>query len=631
MSKNNKNIQTLLFSATGIVVMAVLMVAINVITNHLHLRKDLTEDKLYTLSDGSKQIIKKLKSPVTLRFYCTRSQTEMPIYLKSYAKRIEDLLKEYQIAGGGKLKIEKYDPSPDSDAEDAASLDGIDGQTLQTGEKIYLGLAVNSIDETLSIPFLSPNNESTLEYDITRLILRVANPSQIVVGIMSTLPVMGDAPPPNVGYPQRQAPTPWVFVSELKKDFDVREIEIDAANIPEDISVLVVVHPKEVSDQTQFAIDQYVLGGGKLIAFVDPMSAIESQFAKSDSGRPSPPGSSTLKFLFDAWGVEFDTQKIIIDMKNATEVGGQGGQRQTSPSVLSLDSRSLNVGDIIASSLDKVIFAYSGAFTGEVEDGLTKTVLVHTSKQSQLVESYKAQLPEKAIAKDFRPDDKEYALAIRLVGNFKTAFENGAPAGEGDDSASQESEYLKESAESGAVILVADADMIYDDFWVRKTSFFGQTIHQVFSDNNNLLQNSAEQLSGDSSLISIRSRGVTNRPFLIVKGMQLEAEKKYKKEISDLEEELSEAQQKIGELNRTKKDQSQRFIMSKEQARELEKFQEKKVEVNQRLKELRKQLRKDVDSLEIQLKLINIASVPAGVCVFGLMFAFIRKRRMAGK
>ncbi len=631
MSKNSKNIQTLLFSATGIVVMAVLMIAINVITSHLHLRKDLTEDKLYTLSDGSKQIIGKLKSPVTLRFYCTRSQTEMPIYLKSYAKRIEDLLKEYEIAGGSKLKIEKYDPSPDSDAEDAAALDGIDGQTLQTGEKIYLGLAVNCIDETLSIPFLSPNTESTLEYDITRLILRVANPSQIVIGVMSTLPVMGDKLPPNVGYPQRQVPAPWVFVSELKKDFNVREIQIDADKIPEDISVLVVVHPKGVSDKTQFAIDQYILKGGKMVAFVDPMSAIESQFSKSDSGRPTPPGSSTLKFLFDAWGVEFDTQKIIIDMKNSTEVGAQGGrQRQTSPSVLSLDSRSLNVGDIIASSLDKVIFAYSGAFTGEVEDGLTKTVLVHTSKQSQLVESYKAQLPEKAIAKDFKPEDKEYALAIRLVGNFKTAFENGPPAGD-DESKLDDSEYLKESTDSGAVILVADADMIYDDFWVRKTSFFGQTIHQVFSDNNNLLQNSAEQLSGDSSLISIRSRGVTNRPFLVVKDMQLEAEKKYKKEISDLEEELSEAQQKIGELNRTKKDQSQRFIMSKEQARELEKFQEKKVEVNKRLKELRKQLRKDVDSLEIRLKLINIASVPAGVCVFGLMFAFIRKKRMTGK
>jgi len=274
-------------------------------------------------------------------------------------------------------------------------------------------------------------------------------------------------------------------------------------------------------------------------------------------------------------------------------------------------------------------------FTGEPAEGLKKTVLVKTSKQSQLVDSFKAQLPEKSLTKDFKPSDTEYALAIRLVGTFKTAFESGRPdKGSDDDSDSDDAEdieHMQESVTTGAVILIADADMIYDDFWVRKTEFFGQKLHQVFSDNNNLVQNCAEQLSGDSSLISIRSRGVTNRPFLIVKDMQLEAQKKYKQEISLLEEELSEAQRKISELNRTKKDQSQRFILSSEQSKELEKFREKQVEVRIKLKELRKQLRKDVDSLETKLKVANIGLIPFIICVFGVVFAFVRKKKMAAR
>ncbi len=634
--KNAKKIQTFLYSTAGLVAMAVSLIAINVIVRQFLVRVDLTEDRLYTISDGSKKIISELKSPVTLRYYCTRGQNEMPIYLKAHATRIEDLLKEYKLASNGKIKLEKYDPQPDSDAEDAAALDGIDGQRLQSGEKVYLGLAVTSVDQTMSIPFLSPNNERTLEYDITRMIYRVANPAELTIGVMSALPVAGAPAPSRMA--RQPGQNAWVFVSELRKDHKVREINMDETAIPEDVAILVVVHPKDITDKTLYAIDQFILRGGKLIAFVDPACVVEAQFIQPNMSRPSTP-SSTLGKLFDAWGVEFDTTKVLIDMNYPTRIGGQGSTGQLSYAVLTLDNRAMNTDDIISSSLDNIIMAYPGVFSGDAADGLTKTVLIKSSADSQLVDSMKAQLPADKLTREFESDDEEQALAIRLVGKFKTAFPDGAPgdADDTDSSGDQSStdnaklNHLTASTNESAVVLIADADLIFDQFWVQKGNFFGQTFLQVFSDNNNFFQNAVEQVSGDSSLISIRSRGVTNRPFLVVKEMQLEAEKKYKQEIGRLEDELSEAQRKVNELQRTKKDQDQQFILSSAQAKELAKFREKQVEVRKKLKELRKQLRRDIDKLENNLKWYNIALMPLVVSIFGIVFAAARKRRMESK
>ena len=643
MASSKGKLQSYLYSSIGIVFMAALMIAINIIARELHFRTDLTEDQLYTLSDGTKKILSAIKSPVALRFYCTRSQNEMPVYLKGFAKRVEDLLEEYRIFGNGKIRIEKYDPLPDSDAEDAASLDGIDGQLLASGEKIFLGLAVNCIDTTLSIPFLSPNNENTLEYDISRLIYRVANPDPLTIGIMSALPVMGSAAGGGGMPPQMQAQEPpWVFVSELKKDYEVRELEMTVDSIPEDISILIAHHPKDLSETTQFAIDQFVLRGGKLIAFVDPVSVIESQQSPQDMMRFRQSNSSTLDKLFSAWGIGFDTNKVVADMTYPTRTGGRSGQAQSSPTVLSLDSRAVNDKDIVSSSLENIILAHCGAFTGEPVEGLTKTVLLKSSLQSQLVDSFKANLPAESIVKDFQAEGKEFEIAIRLVGKFKTAFPDGAPPKVEDSSSDTNgdelnsdketaTDFLTESSDASAVILIGDVDLLYDDLWVQKTSFFGQTIHQVFSENNSLLQNAIEQLSGDNSLISIRSRGITNRPFLVVKEKQLEAEEKYKEEIRRLEEELAEAQKKINDLQRTKKDQSQRFILSPEQTKELEKFREKRVEVNKKLKDLRKQLRRDIDRLETKLKLYNIGLMPVLVSISGITFGLIRRKKMVSK
>ncbi len=633
MSTTTKRNQTFFYSTAGLCVSVLILILVNYLAAHSFVRADFTDDKLHTLSPGTKEVLSRLKSPVTIRFYCTQEADAMPNNLKSYGARIEDLLKEFELVGDGKIRIEIHDPEPDSDAEDAAALDGIEGQQIAPGERIYFGLAVSCVDQSLSVPFVSPAAENRLEYNITRMIYRVSDPQELKIGIMSSFPVMGGA---NAGMPPmpRQPREPaWVFVDELKKDFDVAEIESTTDAIDDDVAILIVIHPKDVSETTLFAIDQFVLRGGKLVAFVDSASVMQSQF-QSAPPMGGQDASSSLGKLFDAWGVEFEADKVVVDMTYSTEVGGQGGQRQVSPAVLTLDSRAMNAEDIITGPLENVIMLYAGAFTGEPAEGLKKTVLMRTSTQSQLIDSFRAQLPASTIQKDFESDDKEYALAIRLLGRFKSAFPDGkpeAPDDESDDSANSEAadnaSYLAEAENDNAVILIGDADMIYDDFWVRKSNFFGQTLQQVISENNVLLQNSVEQLSGDQSLISIRSRGVTKRPFTVIRDMQMEAEKKYKQEMANLEEELSEAQQKINELQSTKKDQKQKYIMSPEQTRELEKFQEKQVEVRRRLKELRKQLRKDIDRLETRLKLVNILMMPFVVVVCGIGFYFVRRNR----
>jgi len=623
------------FSSTaGIIAMAVILIVINFLVGQSHIRVDLTEDKLYTLSEGSRQIVSRLNTPVTIRFYSTRQSNEMPIMLKSYAKRVEDLLMEYKLVSNGKIHIQKFDPEPDSDAEDAASLDGIEGQLFPSGDKIYLGIAVNCLDKTESLPFLSPDTESTLEYDVTQLIYRVSNAKDDVIGIMSTLSVMGITPPPPLRPgipPQVQAKPAWTFVSELKKDYDVRQVAMTVETIPEDISTLIVVHPKDISDKAQYAIDQFVVGGGHLIAFVDPLSAIDQQ-KTPENPLSLDVSASSLDKLFNAWGIEFDKSKVVMDMRYATELGRGQSDRQRNPVVLTLDNNTMNSKEIVTNALDRIIFAYSGVFKGEPVEGLSATTLITTSKQSQLVASFRTSLSPDSLAKDFVADDIEYALAIRLTGTFKTAFPDGPPGGstaaESADDGNETQDEESTSSPEGAVIIISDSDMLYDDFWVQKVNFFGRTMLQVFGDNNNFLQNCVEQLSGDNSLISIRSRGVTNRPFLVVRDLQLEAEKRYKSAISSLEEKLQEAQRKVSELARTKKDQKQRYVLSAEQKRELEKFRQTQVEVRKELKETRKDLRRDIDQLETQLKWINIALMPFLVSCSGLTLAMIRRRKM---
>ena len=628
-----KGLETYLYSTLGIIAMLGILIAVNLIAARGKQRIDLTTEHAYTLSPGTRAILAKLDTPVQVRFYCTRGENEMPVQLKTYAQRVEDLLAELRQASKGQIEIQKLDPQPDSDAEDSAKLDGIEGQMLPQGTNIYLGLSFSMLEQKEVISFLAPNRERLLEYDLTRAISRVMTPSKPIVGIMSPLPVSGTPMNPMMMRMGQRGEQPWAFLAELKQDFTVKTVEMTADKIPDDIKVLVVIHPKGITDAAQFALDQFVLRGGKLIAFLDPLSVLDRQQPGMMGG---PSSSSSLDKLLKAWGVSFDATKVVAD----TDYVGRTRQGRA-PSVLMLTEKAMNKDDVLTSDIDNLVFVFAGAFSGSAAEGLKQTVLVQASKNSQLVEPMLAQMGGEEILKSFNPSGTEYPLAIRLTGKFKTAFPDGtptAPEAKPDEKKPEEKKdqpaegSLKESSQEGAVILVGDSDFVQDQVAVTEmmNPFGGQRMISPQNGNLSLAQSAVEQLTGDSNLISVRSRASRERPFTVVKKMQADAEANYRTKIKDMEASLADAQNKLNELQRSKTpDAGQRFILSPEQQQEIAKFRKKEAEVKLQLKAERKKLRADIDSLENRIKWINIAGMPLVVSLGGLMLAVARRKRQA--
>jgi ABC-type uncharacterized transport system involved in gliding motility auxiliary subunit len=637
----SKRSETLLYSAVGVLAVFIGLIALNFVLSFVKVRLDLTEEKAYTLSEGTRQILARLDTPVTIRFYYSASDPMMPVPLKTYAQRVEDLLREYRQISGGKLRLEKYDPQPDSDAEDSAKLDGIEGQMIQTGDEVYLGVSVSCLDQKVAIPFLSPERERLLEYDLTRAISGVTKTTKPVLGLMAGLPMTGSPMTFMMMQQGRQGSPPWFIVSELKRDFTVREVPLTAEKIDDDIELLLVVHPKNLSERTQFALDQFVLRGGKLVAFLDPRSTVDSRNMGGPMGGFGQASSSTLGKLLDTWGVQFDTSKCVADLEYTTLLRGPQGRPQPSPVVLSLTANAVDRDDVVTAQVDSLLLWCAGAFTGTPAEGLKQTVLLKSSPNSQLVDSFTAEMSGEQIQREFKPSGREYPLAVRLTGKFKTAFPDGQPkaapdaAADAADAAEKKpeeapAEALKESKTDGAVILVGDADLLYDQFAVQIQEFFGQQIVIPRNANLTLAQSMVEQLAGDSALIAVRSRASLTRPFTLVKKIQAQAEENYRAKIKSLEESLQETQRRLSELQHNK-EKGQRFILSPEQQAELENFRKKEAEVKRELKELRKNLRRDIDALENRLKWVNIAGMPILVTLSGIGLAMIKRKRTAAQ
>lgn len=636
----NKKFETMMFSVVGVIAMFLLLVAVNYLASLAKQRVDLTAEKLYTLSDGSKEILHKIDGQVEIRFYCTRGEKEMPITLKTYAQRVDDLLSEYQQYSNKKLVVKHLDPKPDSDAEDSANLDGVEGQMLQSGDRIYLGLAVEFVGKKVALPFLSPDRERLLEYDISRAIASVLTDEKPTIGVMSSLPIFGTKFNPMMAQMGQQQQPAWAFIDELKQDYNVEQVEPSADKIDDKYKVLLVVHPKNLSDQTQYALDQFVLRGGKLIALVDPSAIMDSQGGNPMMG--SMPGASSLDKLFKAWGISMEAGKVVADMNYSTKLRGRNGQPQDNPAFLSLTSEALNKDDVVTSTLDNLLLPFAGSFTGTPTAGLTETVLIKSSPKSEMVEGFMAQLSGGNIIKDFKASDKEMPIAIRLTGKFKTAFPDGKPKdtkaddktdGDKKDEKKEDAKVedsLKESKSDNAVILFADVDWIYDQFCVQIQNFFGQRIMMPVSGNLNLLQNVVDQFAGDSSLIKVRSRASLNRPFTVVNKMEAVARDRYQSKIKELEGNLAETQKRLNELQQNK-EKGQRFILSPEQQKEIEKFRKQEADTNKQLKEERKKLHREIDSLQNRLKLANIAAMPLLVTLFGLGLYFVKRKRTAAR
>lgn len=634
--KNQKQLETFLYSTAGVAVLLFIAIAVNLIFGRMATRVDLTADKLYTLSDGTKSILGKLDTPVQIRYYFSKSLPELDQGLRTYAQRVEDLLAEYRLHAKGRIEIKKLDPKPDSDAEDSANLDGVEGQMTQMGgDKIYFGLSISCLDAKVAIPFISPQRERLLEYDLTRAISQVIKPTKANLGMMSGLPIFGAMDPMAMMRGGGGRQEPWVFVNELKADFNVKEIPITADKIDDDVNVLVVVYPKGISEAAQYAIDQFVMRGGKLVAFLDPLSVLDSQSNPQNPLQAAAGSGASLDKLLKAWGLEFDLQKVVSDKQYLTELRDpRTGRPQPNPSFLSLTGSAMDTNDVATTQLGRLIFPFAGHFTGTPVDGLKQSVLFRSSTNSQLTDKMMAQF---GATDEFKPSGTDYKLGVRLTGKFKSAFPDGKPGAEpkSDDkkegeSASTNASHLKESKDEGVVVLLGDSDMLYDRFFAEVREIFGNRIMMPFAANLTFLQNLLEQMGGDKDLIGIRSRATLNRPFTRVRELQAKAELAYESKIKQLEKDLSDAQQKINELQRAKGD-GQQAILSEEQKKEILQFQRRRAEVNRELKELRKNLRRDVDSLETTTKWANILVMPFAVSLTGVVIAIFKRKRTAAK
>ena len=602
-------------SAWGILVLLLLVFSVNFIASFLGMRFDLTENRIYTLSKGSVDVIKAMpKGRMVIRFYCSRKSVAMPVALKSYSSSVENLLREYVKASGGKLKLEKYDPAPDSDAEEAASIDGVSGQVLNTGERIYFGISISFVDKVLAIPFLNPQEESSLEYDITRLISRISMPAKPVIGVMSPLSVLGNIEELRRNpYTQNPVPElPWASIAELQKDFELKKISMESVSIPDGIDALLIIHPVGITEQTQYAIDQFLLKGGNLGIFVDPCSFYSLIRAQKDQAWLDK-RSSDLPVLFKSWGIAYTPNLMLSDMTYALRKTLQD-RMITNPLIPTFTKEAFDRNDIVSSKLENVTSFFIGTFNYAGKN--TSRILIASSTDSQAVSSFVAERPELAVA-NFKSAGKSLPVALRIDGKFDTAFPDGSPLDKASG-AKNKAVSLKTSAKSSTVLVFGDADMLVNDACVRPVDGGnGQKVFVRQNDNISLLQNVAELIAGGTNLTSLRCRESSARPFLVVNALRSKAEQRYKNKVMELEKELRETEMKLNKLQRSKTSKDEMMIMSPEQQKELKEFEAKSANARKEIKKFRKELRADIDSLENYVKFINIFLIPLLIAIAG--------------
>jgi len=620
-----KKYEPLIYSAIGLLALLLILVAVNFLVSRVPARVDLTDGDLYTLSPGTKKILRGLQSPVKIKLYVSQGEG-VPVPLRGFAQRVEDTLREFKQAAGSNLIVERYNPKPDSEEEDAAQLDGIEPQQLFTGEQFYLGVAVSQLDRKQAIPAVSPQRERLLEYDLIRAIARVGNPERPKIGLMAGLPVLGEKFNPFT----RQSSEPWVLATELKREFDVKEVPIGAKEIDKDINVLLLIHPRDAQPQTEYALDQFVLRGGKLIAFVDPYAYFDQN--PTMPGVPPEPSSSTLLTLFKAWGLTMDPGKVVSDV-----VFGSGGGQRYTPTVLSLNRTAFSRDDIVTGQIETLLYAFGGAFEVKPQEGIKVTELVRSSPNSMLVDNMDATKSGDDATKAFKPSGKAMPLAVRLTGKFKTAFPDGLKDAEKPQGEKQEASKpvpntpaLRESANENSLILVADVDLLADGAAVDVQDVFGRKV--VVPSNGNLAfaMGMVEQFAAGDEFISLRSRAGAFRPLTVVRELEAEAQKQYFGKIQALEDEVQKTTAKLQELQKAQGPAGKSGqILSAEQQAELERFRKTVAEARLQLKEVRKNLRQDAESLVFWTKVANIALMPLLVALIGLLVALLRRTRAA--
>jgi len=611
-----------LLSGTALVVIAVLFVAVMLLVNVLFrgARLDLTESRLYTLSDGTRNILKSLDEPIDLTLFFSDKGSENLPQLRSYYTTVREMLQEMASRSNGKLRLSVVDPLPFSEDEDRAASLGLQAVPVSAaGDKVFLGLAgTNSTNGRAAIPFLQPDKEAFLEYDVAKLIHELQTPKKPVVGLLSGLPISAGFDPET-----RQMRQPWAIYQQWAQLFDVRTVEAATLKaVDADMDVLIVVQPKNLGDDALYAIDQFVLRGGHLLVFVDPSAELDTSGADPSNPMAAMMAdrSSDLPKLFKAWGVEYDPRKVVIDRARGVPISlGEGSAPVRHPGILGLTQGDLNHDDVLTANLDTINVSTAGYFDLAKDAKDEKLVpLLQTTSDAMSVASDRLRMlgDPSTLLQGYQPAGSPFVIAARLTGKFRSAF----PEREGPDA-------LKESKDDkGQIVLVADTDLLSDRLWVQVRSFLGQAILNPFANNGDFAVNALDNMAGSSDLISIRGRATSQRPFTTVEAIKRSADERFRAKEQDLQRELSETERKLTELQ-SAKSQDEAMILSPEQKAELEKFLARKLEIRKELRQVRRQLDAEIESLGTRLKIVNIVLVPLLLTLGALAFAGWRLQR----
>ena len=607
-----------MYSGAGLLLIALAFLLFNAFSGLVftHARLDLTEQKLYTISEGTKTILEGLDKPIELDFFYSDEATKGLVALRNYARRVEELLRAYERESGGKLKLHVVDPEPFSEEEDRAAELGLQAVPLnQGGDKVYFGLAAtNAEGRTQSIPFFALDQEEFLEYELSRLVQSLASPQMPVVGVLSDLPITG-------GFDMRtqQATPPWTVLEQIRQLFHIESLERNVDMIPANVSVLMLVHPKALPEPTLYAIDQFVMRGGKLLVFLDPYSEADPGMGFMP-GEPGDGKGSNLTPLLKAWGVHMAPDRVVLDAANAMSVGvGEERRPVRHPGWLSLPQQTMDTDDVTTASLESLTMATAG-FLEPLENATTRfTPLIQSSTYAMPIEAQRFATLEnpEVLLRDLEPTGERYTLVARIQGPARSAYPDGIEG---------RKDGLKDSA-SINVIAVADTDLLADRMWVQVQDFFGQRMPQPWADNGTFVVNALDNLSGTDALISVRSRGRFARPFVVVEELQRQAENRFREKEEALQQRLAATEAQLAELQGPNADGA--IELTAEQQAALQRYMQEKLRIRKELREVRYQLNADIDALGRLLKFFNIALVPLVLTLVVLLTCLWRRRRTA--
>jgi ABC-type uncharacterized transport system involved in gliding motility auxiliary subunit len=591
-------------------------------------RLDLTRNHLYTTAPGTGRILAGIREPINLYFFFSAKSAQQLPQLQTYGVRVREFLEELAARSNGKLHLHVIDPQPFSEDEDRASELGVRGAPLGASSgQFYFGLAAtNSTDGRAAIEFFDPNKEQFLEYDVVKLVYELANPKKPVVAWLSSLP-MGPGFDPQSG----QMREPWAVYSEAQQLFDLRPLDAAATKIADDVSVLVLVHPKSLSAATQFAIDQYALRGGHILAFVDPLAEADSSGAdpQNPMARMTADKASHLEPLLHAWGVEFNPAEVVADRGHALSVTlRQGAEPVEHLGVLGLDKSSFAADDVVTAGLSNVNLAMAGYLEPVKGSKVRFEPLLQSSSDAALlpVERFRMLMDPGTLRDGFKPTGKRYTLAARISGDVSSAFPAGPPAGVTLPAGVAA---LKSSVKPLNLIVFADTDMLSDNLWVHAQNFFGQTMLQAWASNGDLVQNALDNLSGSADLISVRGRAAYARPFERVEKLRRTADDRFHVKQQELEQQLRETEDKLTALQSAKAGSQSALILTPAQEQEVEHFQAEKLRIRKELRAVRAGLDQQISALGTVLKVLNIVVVPAVFALTALLIAVWRRRRQA--